>query len=239
MTGRPAAAPFKHVSPAGVAIAGDVDPFAADLWRVGGGVAPTSLLSAYVRARDVDPKSSFGDVVVLSRPVDMESAMFLRSVICDAVIAPGYEPGVVGELVAKQPGRFLVLEADGQNVPPARERRDVQGVTIEQDRDVVDLRAVLPDAAPVEPRKLRMRPATSALPTSKLGYGSSITRGSRVTEEKGAEGAASPAASGGFDPAQPWIGGRTALPSCRPAGECRPPLRTSVMPRPVGRDSRG
>jgi phosphoribosylaminoimidazolecarboxamide formyltransferase/IMP cyclohydrolase len=86
---------FKHVSPVGVAIAGEVDHVAADVWRVRG-IDPTSLLSAYVRARDSDPKSSFVDVVALSRPVNMETAEFLRSVICDAVLAPGYEPGVVG-----------------------------------------------------------------------------------------------------------------------------------------------
>ena len=149
VTGRPAAASFKHVSPAGVAISGEVDPVAADIWRVRG-IEPTSLLSAYVRARDVDPKSSFGDVVALSRPVDMETAGFLRSVICDAVIAPGYEPGVVGELVAKQSGRFLVLDADGESMPPTRERRDVHGVTIEQDRDLVDVREALTEDVAVD-----------------------------------------------------------------------------------------
>jgi phosphoribosylaminoimidazolecarboxamide formyltransferase / IMP cyclohydrolase len=102
------------------------------------------LLSAYVRARDADPKSSFGDVVALSRPVDADTAEFLRTVICDAVIAPGFEPAAVGILTAKRDGRFLVLEADPGRVPPARERRDVLGVTIEQGRDAVPVTAVLP-----------------------------------------------------------------------------------------------
>jgi phosphoribosylaminoimidazolecarboxamide formyltransferase/IMP cyclohydrolase len=144
VTGHPAAASFKHVSPAGVAIAGEIEPTTAAIWRVIG-VNPQSLLSAYVRARDADPKSSFGDVVALSRPVDMDTAQFLRTVICDAVIAPGYEPGVAGELSKKRSGRFLVLEADDQIMPPARERRDVLGVTMEQDRDSADVRAVLPN----------------------------------------------------------------------------------------------
>ncbi len=68
-TGAPAAASFKHVSPAGAALAGDVDATAARIWRVDE-AADGGLLSAYVRARDADPKSSFGDVVALSRPVD-------------------------------------------------------------------------------------------------------------------------------------------------------------------------
>ena len=101
--------------------------------------------SAYVRARDADPKSSFGDVAALSRPVDLATAEFLRTVICDAVIAPGFEPGTVGVLAAKRGGGFLILEADPGRVPPASERRDVLGVTIEQERDTVLVVTVLPD----------------------------------------------------------------------------------------------
>jgi len=142
-TGRPAAASFKHVSPAGAALAGVVDATAALIWRAGG-VEGASLLSAYIRARDADPRSSFGDVVALSRPVDLATAEFLRTVICDAVIAPGFEPGTVGVLSSKRAGAFLVLEADSRGVPPATERRDVLGVTIEQHRDTVPVATVLP-----------------------------------------------------------------------------------------------
>jgi phosphoribosylaminoimidazolecarboxamide formyltransferase/IMP cyclohydrolase len=142
--GAPAAASFKHVSPAGAALAGAVDATAARVWRVDQAVADGGLLSAYVRARDADPKSSFGDVVALSRPVDLATAEFLRTVICDAVIAPGFEPGTAAVLAAKRDGRFLVLEADPGRTPPATERRDVLGVTIEQQRDAVPVATVLP-----------------------------------------------------------------------------------------------
>ena len=148
-TGAPAAASFKHVSPAGAALAGSVDAIAARTWRVDQ-AADGGLLSAYVRARDADPKSSFGDVVALSRPVDQATAEFLRTVICDAVIAPGFEPGTAGILAAKRDGRFLVLEADPGRTPPATERRDVLGVTIEQDRDRVPVGTVLPDDGTVD-----------------------------------------------------------------------------------------
>ena len=148
-TGAPAAASFKHVSPAGAALAGPVDATAARVWRVGESVGG-GLLSAYVRARDADPKSSFGDVVALSRPVDLATAEFLRTVICDAVIAPGFEPGTTGILAAKRDGRFLVLEADLGRTPPATERRDVLGVTIEQERDAVPVASVLPDDGTLE-----------------------------------------------------------------------------------------
>jgi phosphoribosylaminoimidazolecarboxamide formyltransferase / IMP cyclohydrolase len=143
-TGQAAAASFKHVSPAGAALAGAVDATAARIWRVDE-TEDGGLLSAYVRARDADPKSSFGDVAALSRPVGLATARFLRTVTCDAVIAPGFEPGTIGILAAKRGGGFLVLEADPGRVPPARERRDVLGVTIEQDRDTVPAATVLPD----------------------------------------------------------------------------------------------
>ncbi len=143
-TGKPAAASFKHVSPAGAALAGAVDATAARIWRVDE-TEDGGLLSAYVRARDADPRSSFGDVVALSRPVGPATAEFLRTVISDAVIAPGFEPGTVGVLASKRGGGFLVLEANPKRVLSARERRDVLGVTIEQDRDTVPVTTVLPD----------------------------------------------------------------------------------------------
>ena len=149
-TGEPAAASFKHVSPAGAALAGPVDATAARIWRVDE-TSDGGLLSAYVRARDADPKSSFGDVVALSRPVDLATAEFLRTVICDAVIAPGFEPRAGAVLAAKRDGRFLVLEADPARTPPATERRDVLGVTIEQERDAVPVATVLPDDGALDP----------------------------------------------------------------------------------------
>jgi phosphoribosylaminoimidazolecarboxamide formyltransferase/IMP cyclohydrolase len=144
-TGAPAAASFKHVSPAGAALAGPVDATAARIWSLDGVPDGGGLLSAYIRARDADPKSSFGDVAALSRPVDRATAEFLRTVICDAVIAPGFEPGTAGILAAKRDGRFLILEAHPGRTPPGTERRDVLGVTIEQDRDRVPVATVLPD----------------------------------------------------------------------------------------------
>src|ERR1700722_16656519 len=148
-TGTPAAASFKHVSPAGAALAGPVDATAARVWRLDQ-ASDGSLLSAYVRARDADPKSSFGDVAALSRPVDPATSEFLRTVICDGLIGPGFEPGTAAVLAAKRDGRFLVLEADPGRTPPATERRDVLGVTIEQERDRVPVGTALPDDGTLE-----------------------------------------------------------------------------------------
>jgi phosphoribosylaminoimidazolecarboxamide formyltransferase/IMP cyclohydrolase len=135
--GAPAAASFKHVSPAGAALAGVVDATAARTWRVDQ-TSDGGLLSAYVRARDADPKSSFGDVVALSRPVDAATAAFLRTVICDGLITPGFEPGTAGILAAKRDGRFLILEADPGRTPLGRGRRPA-GVGLENEEPAVAL----------------------------------------------------------------------------------------------------
>lgn len=132
--GRPAAASFKHVSPAGAAAAGPVDEAAAALY----GVSNDSLgavTSAYVRARDADPKSSYGDFAAVSHPVDAELAEFLSRLVCDGIVAPGFEPGTVEKLSRKKNGRFLVMEADASFTPPARESREVFGLQLTQDRD--------------------------------------------------------------------------------------------------------
>ena len=133
LLGLPAAASFKHVSPAGAAVADTVS-------------------DAYVRARDADPKSSYGDFVAVSHPVDAELAGRLKRLVCDGIIAPGYDEGVVGVLAGKKRGSFLVLEADAGYRPPDVEVREMYGVRISQQRDGQPLtRALLdpglPDAA--------------------------------------------------------------------------------------------
>jgi|KBSSwiStaDraftv2_1062776.scaffolds.fasta_scaffold262691_2 phosphoribosylaminoimidazolecarboxamide formyltransferase/IMP cyclohydrolase len=127
----PAAASIKHVSPAGAATAGPLDTVMEETWGVGtGDVSPVA--SAYVRARDADPKCSFGDVVAVSAPVDATLAELLARLVCDAIVAPGYEPGTVERLAAKKGGTFLVLEADAAYEPEPWERRDVFGLRLTQ-----------------------------------------------------------------------------------------------------------
>ena len=120
----PAAASFKHVSPAGVAVG---VPLEEDLRRASevGDRELTPLAAAYVRARGADPKCSFGDFVALSEPVDMATADYLRGVVSDGVVAPGFEPGTFETLVAKKGGSFVVLEIDPGYRPPPIESRDV------------------------------------------------------------------------------------------------------------------
>ncbi|ADB33906.1 IMP cyclohydrolase [Kribbella flavida DSM 17836] len=146
---RPAATSFKHVSPAGAALAGPLD----EVQRATFGVDRLGpVASAYARARDADPKSSYGDFGAVSHPVDPELAELLRRLSCDGVIAPGYDESVVGTLSAKKRGGFLVLAVDPAYEPPAEEVRDVYGLRLTQHRDDLPLTRdlldpALPDAA--------------------------------------------------------------------------------------------
>lgn len=140
----PIAASFKHVSPAGVATTGSVDEVTAALY----GVDPARLgavASAYLRARDADPRSSYGDFAAISHPVDGELADLLTGVVCDGIIAPGYAQGTVETLGRKKNGRFLVIEADESFVPPRPETRDVLGLRLRQQRDETVLSPALLD----------------------------------------------------------------------------------------------
>jgi phosphoribosylaminoimidazolecarboxamide formyltransferase/IMP cyclohydrolase len=118
----------------GVTRAGDIDEYARDPWNVSD-VSAQSALSAYIRSRDSDPKSSFGHVIAVSRPIDQELASFLTNVIADAIIAPGYEPDALAKLKAKKSGTFLAFEIDSQFEPPELESREVFGVRFEQQCD--------------------------------------------------------------------------------------------------------
>ena len=130
----PAAASFKHVSPAGAAVA---VPLADDLARAyevaGRELTQTAL--ACVRARGADPKCSFGDIVALSDPVDEVTADLLKGVVSDGIVAPDYAPAALKTLAAKKGGSFLVLRADVSFRPPEREAREVFGMRLVQTRN--------------------------------------------------------------------------------------------------------
>jgi phosphoribosylaminoimidazolecarboxamide formyltransferase/IMP cyclohydrolase len=132
--GLAAATSFKHVSPAGVAIAVDLSESLARAYEVEGReLTPAAL--AYVRARGADPKSSFGDFVALSEPVDEATADFLKGVVSDGIVAPDYESAALKTLSAKKGGAFVVMQADLDFRPPERETREVFGMRLVQDRN--------------------------------------------------------------------------------------------------------
>jgi phosphoribosylaminoimidazolecarboxamide formyltransferase/IMP cyclohydrolase len=132
--GLPAAASFKHVSPAGAAVAA---PLPADLVRSYEveGVALSPVATAYVRARGADPKCSFGDFAAISDVCDVATAKILRTAVSDGIIAPGYEPEALAILKKKKQGAYIVLRADPDFRPPARERRELFGMALVQDRN--------------------------------------------------------------------------------------------------------
>ncbi|MGH7554932.1 MAG: phosphoribosylaminoimidazolecarboxamide formyltransferase, partial [Longimicrobiales bacterium] len=133
-TGKAAAASYKHVSPAGAAVAGPIsEAFARSQMLEAPPADPGA--SAYVRARGADRVSSFGDAVAVSHPVSVELATIVKKEVSDCIIAPGYEPGALELLRAKKRGTYLVLEMDPEYEAPALERRDVFGLTLEQERN--------------------------------------------------------------------------------------------------------
>ena len=132
-TGLAAAASFKHVSPAGAAVAVPLsDAERAACFARGELSAPAT---AYARARGTDRVSSYGDWIALSDPVDEATARLIRPEVSDGIIAPGYQPAARELLSAKKGGGYPVLEIDADYRPPELERRTVFGVTLEQARN--------------------------------------------------------------------------------------------------------
>ena len=132
----PAAASFKHVSPAGAALGIPLDEaekrlFLTDL----SGLDESPLACAYVRARGTDRMSSFGDWIALSDPCDAVTASVIRHEVSDGVVAPGYSDEALAILREKRNGNYAVVRIDPGWEPPLLERRDVFGVTFEQRRN--------------------------------------------------------------------------------------------------------
>src|SRR5438309_4393466 len=136
VVGLPAAASFKHVSPAGAAVGLPLSAALRHAYFVGDEeLSPLAL--AYARARGADRVCSYGDWVALSDTVDLSTARLLRREVSDGVIAPGYEPAALDLLEAKRGGRYTVLQIDPAYEPPEMETRQVFGITFEQRRNAV------------------------------------------------------------------------------------------------------
>jgi phosphoribosylaminoimidazolecarboxamide formyltransferase/IMP cyclohydrolase len=130
----PAAASFKHVSPAGAAVAAPM----SDVLRKASFVDDmvlSPLATAYARARGADRLSSFGDWAALSDTVDAATANLIKREVSDGVIAPGYEPEALEILKAKRGGRYNIIQIDPGYRAPELEKREVFGITFEQRRN--------------------------------------------------------------------------------------------------------
>jgi phosphoribosylaminoimidazolecarboxamide formyltransferase/IMP cyclohydrolase len=138
--GLPAAASFKHVSPAGAAVGIPLSDSLRKAYLVGD-LELSPLASAYARARGADRMSSFGDWIALSDPLDVPTARLIRREVSDGVIAPGYEEGALSILEQKRGGKYVAVEIDADYEPAEMESREVFGITFEQKRNMPVARA--------------------------------------------------------------------------------------------------
>ncbi|KAL6716413.1 bifunctional phosphoribosylaminoimidazolecarboxamide formyltransferase/IMP cyclohydrolase [Lecanora helva] len=135
----PAAASFKHVSPAGAAVGVLMTKEEKEVCMVADveDLDKSPLAIAYARARGCDRMSSFGDIVALSDHVDVTTAKIISREVSDGVIAPGYSQEALDILSKKKGGKYLVLQMDEYYEPPPIERRTVYGIDLEQHRNDV------------------------------------------------------------------------------------------------------
>ncbi|MDD3213220.1 MAG: phosphoribosylaminoimidazolecarboxamide formyltransferase [Eubacteriales bacterium] len=157
-TGMAAATSFKHVSPAGAALGVPLTDTLRSIYFVPADAELSPLACAYARARGADRMSSFGDWISLSDVCDVPTALLIKPEVSDGVIAPGYEPEALEILKSKRRGTYNIVQIDPAYNPPKLERKDIFGITFEQNRNeltiddnffanVVTKNNVLPDAA--------------------------------------------------------------------------------------------
>jgi len=160
-TGLPAAASFKHVSPAGVAVGLPLSPVLKKIYWVEDMGELSPLACAYARARGADRMSSFGDYISLSDICDEDTAKIIKREVSDGVIAPGYTPEALDILKSKKNGNYNVILIDPEYTPEPVEKKQVYGVTFEQgrneikiDREVLENRVTenkeIPEAAEID-----------------------------------------------------------------------------------------
>ncbi|CAL9728395.1 bifunctional purine biosynthesis protein Ade17p [Monosporozyma unispora] len=131
----PAAASFKHVSPAGVAVGFPLTDVEKQVYFVTDIENMSPLAAAYARARGADRMSSFGDFIALSNIVDVSTAQIISREVSDGVIAPGFEPQALEILKRKKNGKYCILQIDPNYVPKNLETRQVYGVSLQQRRN--------------------------------------------------------------------------------------------------------
>ncbi|MBR2177200.1 MAG: phosphoribosylaminoimidazolecarboxamide formyltransferase [Clostridia bacterium] len=136
-TGLPAAASFKHVSPAGAAVATELSDTLKKIYFVDD-LELSPIASAYAKARGADRMSSYGDWVALSDTCDKSTALLLQREVSDGIIAPDYTDEALAILKSKRRGTYNIVKIDTSYVPAAIEHKQVYGITFEQGRN--DLR---------------------------------------------------------------------------------------------------
>ena len=140
-TGLPAAASFKHVSPAGAAVGLPLSDILKKIYFVDDiqGLDDSPIACAYARARGADRMSSYGDFIALSDTCDAVTASIIKREVSDGVIAPDYTPEAIDILMAKRKGTYNVIKIDPDYTPQAIERKQVFGITFEQGHNEIRL----------------------------------------------------------------------------------------------------
>lgn len=138
----PAAASFKHVSPAGAAVGTPMSDTLKKIYYVDD-LELSPLACAYARARGADRMSSYGDFIALSDICDVQTAKLIAREVSDGVIAPGYTPEALEILKAKRKGGYNVVKIDPNYTPAPIEHKDIYGITFEQGRNELDINSEL------------------------------------------------------------------------------------------------
>lgn len=134
----PAAASFKHVSPAGAAVGIELNEIERKIYFADDENI-SAQAAAYIRARGADRMSSYGDFAILSDECDESTAKFLKSEVSDGIIAPSYSDKALEILKSKRKGNYLILQIDENYQPESLERKQVFGVTFEQLRNDIKI----------------------------------------------------------------------------------------------------
>ncbi len=134
-TGLPAAASFKHVSPAGAAVGLPLSDTDKQIYFVDADAELSPIACAYIRARGADRLCSYGDWAALSDVCDAATAAYLKNEVSDGIIAPGYTEEALAILKTKKMGNYNVVQIDENYVPAPQEHKDVFGITFEQGRN--------------------------------------------------------------------------------------------------------
>ena len=160
-TGLPAAASFKHVSPAGAAVGLPLSQVEKQIYFVEDTQELSPIACAYIRARGADRLCSYGDWAALSDVCDAATAAYLKDEVSDGIIAPGYTDEALAILKTKKKGNYNVVQIDPDYVPAAPERREIFGVVFEQGhnflkideemlRNIVTENKELPESAKID-----------------------------------------------------------------------------------------
>ncbi len=160
-TGLPCAASFKHVSPAGVAVAKELTDVEKHIYFVAPDAEVTPIASAYIRARGSDRLCSYGDWAALSDVCDAATAAYLKDEVSDGIIAPGYTEEALAILKTKKKGNYNVVQIDPDYAAAPIECKDVFGITFEQGHndfkidadllsDIVTANKELPESAKID-----------------------------------------------------------------------------------------